>query len=110
MTASADGGWQRACARDEIAAGDKLEVELPNGEYVLLLGVGDTVVAVCADCPHQDTPLAEGDFDGKLLTCNVHLWQWDVTTGAPQGIAEMSLPRFKVEERDGDVWVGPALG
>lgn len=105
MTVSAETGWLRACARSDIATGDKLEVELENGEYVLLLGTGDEVVAVCADCPHQDTPLAEGMFDGKVLTCNVHLWQWEVATGDPMGPAEMPLPRYAVKIEQGDVWV-----
>lgn len=100
-------GWERACARSEIVDGEMLEVELSDGSFVLLLGVEGHVIAVCADCPHQDTPLVEGTLDGKILTCPTHFWQWDVTTGAAHALAEMPLPRFEVAERDGEVIVRP---
>ncbi len=105
MTDSAEPNWVRACARDEIGDGDKLEVELPDGDFVLLLGVSGAVIAVCADCPHQDTPLAEGTLDGPVLTCPVHLWQWNVETGEMMGPAELPLRRYELREAEGQVYV-----
>ena len=32
-------------------------------------------------CPHEDTPLVDGDFDGAVLTCLMHLWSFDVASG-----------------------------
>jgi toluene monooxygenase system ferredoxin subunit len=43
---------------------------------------------VQAICPHQEVALCEGLFDGTVLTCHQHLWQWDIRSGAPMGIAE----------------------
>src|SRR5262245_12641682 len=54
-----------------------------------------------AICPHQEVPLCEGMFDGSTLTCHMHLWQWDVRTGAPLGIAEAPLERYPLV-REGD--------
>lgn len=105
MTDLAEAGWIAVCARDEIADGDKLEVELPDGDFVLLLGVSGAVIAVCADCPHQDTPLAEGTLEGPVLTCPVHFWQWNVETGEMMGPAELPLRRFELREADGQVYV-----
>jgi toluene monooxygenase system ferredoxin subunit len=37
---------------------------------------------------------SEGEFyayDGKTFTCHQHLWQWDIATGEPQGLAEAPL-------------------
>ncbi|MEM8550747.1 MAG: Rieske 2Fe-2S domain-containing protein [Pseudomonadota bacterium] len=106
MTSLAE-GWERVCARDEVTDGEMLEVELSDGSFVLLLGVDGDVIAVCADCPHQDTPLSEGSLDGRILTCPTHFWQWDVTTGEPHALAEMPLPRFEVAEHDGTIVVRP---
>src|SRR5438105_2764158 len=52
-------------------------------------------------CPHQDVPLCEGLFDGSTLTCHMHLWQWDIKTGEPRGIAEAPLQRYPLA-REGD--------
>jgi toluene monooxygenase system ferredoxin subunit len=35
-------------------------------------------------CPHQDSPLGEGYFDGAVITCATHGWMFDAVTG--QGI------------------------
>lgn len=108
MTDLAEVNWIAVCARDEVTDGDKLEVELPNGEFVLLLGVSGSVVAVCADCPHQDTPLAEGTLEGPVLTCPVHFWQWNVKTGEMMGPAELPLRRYDVREVEGQIFVRTA--
>lgn len=107
MTDLVEQDWVPACARSEISDGDKLEIELPNGDFVLLLGVNGKVIAVCGDCPHQDTPLAEGSLIGSVLTCPVHFWQWDVESGEMLGPAELPLPSYDVREDEGQVFIRP---
>ncbi|MGH8599695.1 MAG: cyclic nucleotide-binding domain-containing protein, partial [Burkholderiales bacterium] len=58
-----------------------------------------------AICPHQDTPLCEGLYDGSVLTCHLHLWQWDIRNGAPIGLAEAPLQRYPVELEDDSIFV-----
>ncbi|MEM6491452.1 MAG: Rieske 2Fe-2S domain-containing protein [Pseudomonadota bacterium] len=106
MTSSGDGEWVRACARDAIAPGDLCEIELDDGARVLLVGGDDGEVFACAaDCPHQDTPLEEGDVDGATIICPVHFWQWNLRTGEAMGVAELPLPVYGVEVRGDDVFV-----
>lgn len=77
----------------------------PDGEPVLVLNRGSEYFACQAICPHLDTPLEEGMFDGTILTCHQHLWQWDVETGEPQGLAEMPLGCFDLKKEDGVLYV-----
>ena len=37
-------------------------------------------------------------------TCHRHMWQWDVRTGAPLGLAELPLQRYAVVEEDGALY------
>ena len=104
MTASAD-TWHRACAIGDVEPGDRLEVELPDGRRVLLLGAESGIVACSADCPHQDSPLCDGSLDGDVLTCPIHFWQWHLPEGAPIGLAEIPLPVYPVELREGAIFV-----
>lgn len=106
MTALPDMDWHFACARSELAVGDRREITLPGGKVVLLVMTAEGPFASCADCPHQETPLAEADLEGTILTCPLHFWQWDLRTGEPLGIAELPLPMFAVEDRDGRLYVG----
>ena len=40
--------------------------------------------------------MCEGLFDGAVLTCHQHLWQWDIRSGAPMGLAEAPLEVYNV--------------
>ena len=81
------------------------QFDAADGEAILLLGAQDRYFACQAICPHLDTPLEEGMFDGSTLTCHQHLWQWDIETGDPKGLAEMPLACFDVKEEDGVLFV-----
>ena len=103
MTDSDDRGWRTLGNGGDLAVGDKREFPHPDGGHVLVIRTVQGLHACAADCPHQDTPLAEGILHGTVLTCPLHLWQWDITTGEPLGIAELPLPLFDVREEDGAI-------
>jgi toluene monooxygenase system ferredoxin subunit len=77
------------------------ECEAEGGLKLVVANAGGDFYAFQSQCPHQDVPLCEGLFDGSTLTCHMHLWQWDVRTGAPLGIAEAPLQRYPLA-REGD--------
>jgi toluene monooxygenase system ferredoxin subunit len=76
-----------------------------EGLKVLIASSGDEYFACQATCPHQDVSLAEGLYDGSVLTCHQHLWQWDIRSGSPIGLAEMPLECFKVEMDNDSIYV-----
>ena len=43
------------------------------------------VFAVQGHCPHKAGPLAEGIVHGTSVTCPLHNWVFDLTTGAAKG-------------------------
>lgn len=67
-----------------------------------VINAGDRFFACQAACPHEGVALCEGVFDGEVLTCLEHLWQWSLREGGePRGLAERPLEMFPVEV-DGD--------
>jgi toluene monooxygenase system ferredoxin subunit len=72
---------------------------------VLIANSGEDYFACQAMCPHQEVALCEGLYDGSVLTCHQHLWQWDIRTGAPMGLAELPLELYKVSVDDGAVYI-----
>ncbi len=58
-------------------------------------------------CPHEDTPLVDGDFDGTVLTCLNHLWSFDTTTGRGINPPNCRLMRYALKVEDADVYVDP---
>jgi toluene monooxygenase system ferredoxin subunit len=73
---------------------------------LLVANSGNEYFAVQAMCPHQEVALCEGLFDGSVLTCHQHLWQWDIRTGAPMGLAEAPLERYDVTVEGDAIYVG----
>lgn len=98
-------GFQKACTLDEVWEGEMAEVEV--GEHlVLLVGVeGGEVRAFQAVCPHQDIPLCEGKFDGRVLMCRAHQWTFDAKTGLGINPGDCKLAQYPVKLDGEDVLV-----
>jgi toluene monooxygenase system ferredoxin subunit len=97
--------WQRICAVAEFPKDGMVQCTTDKGHDVLVLGYASERFACQAICPHLDTPLAEGMFDGSTLTCHLHLWQWDIESGEPKGLAELPLQTYEVKEESGYLYV-----
>jgi len=95
----------KACSQDELWEGDMVEVEL-NDHVVLLVwpSVGE-IHAYQGICPHQDIPLAEGKFDGRVLMCRAHQWTFDANTGAGINPGNCKLARYPVKVEGGDIYI-----
>jgi len=94
----------RVCSTADVPE-DGLKAFEAGGEQVLIVNSGDKYYAYQALCPHQEAELEEGFFDGCTLTCHEHLWQWDVRTGEPQGLAEKGLASYELTVEDGEIYV-----
>jgi toluene monooxygenase system ferredoxin subunit len=65
---------------------------------ICIVNAGDRFFACQASCPHEGVALCEGVFDGEILTCLEHLWQWSLREGGdPRGLAEKALEMHEVE-------------
>jgi len=94
------------CRKGDVPANGLKECEVEGGEKLLVANSGAEYFAVQALCPHQDVPLCEGLYDGSVLTCHQHLWQWDIRTGEPQGLAELPLQRYDVTVEGEEIYIG----
>lgn len=56
-------------------------------------------------CPHTNTPLSDAEFDGRVLTCPIHNWTWDLNSGAPMEPQESALAEYPVKVEDGVVYI-----
>lgn len=93
------------CRRTDVPANGMAAFDTGDGLKVLITSSGDEYFACQATCPHQDVSLAEGLFDGSVLTCHQHLWQWDIRSGSPRGLAELPLDCFKVEVDNDSIYI-----
>ncbi len=92
------------CEATDVAEG-KIKGFDVDGERVLIINGDNGFRASTGVCPHQEVLLEEGLFDGCVLTCHSHLWQWDVETGDAQGLAEGPLEMYQTKVEDGKVYI-----
>ena len=94
-------GKRLVCRVQDVAERELRECQTEDGLKLVVANAGGEFYGFQASCPHQEVPLCEGVFDGATLTCHMHLWQWDVRSGAPLGIAEAPLQKYALT-REGD--------
>ncbi len=102
--------WVRAISLEELPSGSAREV-LCGERIVALFRQGEEVWALDGVCPHQGGPLGKGSFDGQVVTCPWHGWQFRVATGAHLVSPTIGQATFPVRLVEGVVFVdldGPA--
>ncbi|MCF6193467.1 MAG: Rieske 2Fe-2S domain-containing protein [Kangiellaceae bacterium] len=98
--------FEKICTLDDVWEGDMESFETSQGIDILVLGVdGGELKAFQAMCPHQEIELVEGEFDGKVLTCKAHLWQFDCKSGAGLNPTDCKLASYPLKIEDEDVLV-----
>jgi len=97
--------FQVACSVDELWEGEMETREVGNEEVLLVWPTGGNITAYQSMCPHQEVPLIEGRFDGKVLTCRAHLWSFDACTGKGVNPSDCELAKYPLRIEDGQVLV-----
>jgi nitrite reductase/ring-hydroxylating ferredoxin subunit len=95
-----DGDRTRVGTVGQLAAGESVVVDAA-GRSVAVFNVEGTYYAIDNACPHRGGPLAEGDLEGRVVSCPWHAWRWDVTTGANVNNPAVRVACFPVHV-DGD--------
>lgn len=99
------GGFVQVARLDDIAPGELLRVEVA-GRLICLANVDGEVYAVDDDCTHISGPLDQGELEGCVLTCPLHLARFDVRTGKVlRGPARDDLPTYSVRVEGGNILV-----
>lgn len=70
----------KAAKTDEVKAGDCIGVKV-EGVLIGIYNVNGKFYAMNNICPHLGGMLSYGFLDDQVITCPLHLWEFDVTTG-----------------------------
>ena len=77
-----------------------------NGVVVAIARVDQALYAFQEFCTHRFGPLSEGEVRGCEVVCPWHNSRFDVRTGKViKGPAKVDLRIFRVETREGKIWL-----
>jgi nitrite reductase/ring-hydroxylating ferredoxin subunit len=96
----------KVCALKELER-DRIRVTSAGGHAVALVLDEGRVFAVDNRCPHMGFPLHRGTVRDGILTCHWHHAKFDLASGCTFDLFADDAPTFRVEVRDGDVWLDP---
>lgn len=91
---------------DELPPGRMKGVRVGD-EEIALYNVGGRIHATRDVCTHQYYPLSKGELRGRVITCALHQWRYDVTTGANLERPEIHVRRYEVKVDGNDIYVRP---
>lgn len=97
--------WRDALPLSELADGALTRVDV-DGEAIVLLRDGETIVAASATCTHVGGPLDEGERDGTCVTCPWHGSEFDLSDGRViHGPATSPLHAYQTRVENGTVQI-----
>lgn len=76
-----------------------------EGQAIALFNQGDKIYAIDNRCPHMGFPLHRGTVKDCILTCHWHHARFDLASGGTFDAWADDVRAFKVQIRDGEVWV-----
>jgi len=94
----------RVCTLEELPAGSAKEVAV-DGKILVLYNCEGQVYCLDGICPHAGGPLVRGKFEGLLVTCPWHGWQFNVRCGTHSMTENIRQQTYEVEIKKGAVYV-----
>lgn len=73
--------------------------------HIALFNVGGSFYAIDNNCPHALGPLGVGDLDDRIVSCPLHGWTFDVTTGLSAFMPGVRVRTFPVRVEGDQVQV-----
>lgn len=92
---------------DEIPIRGARKIKTPLGCVAVFRTAENEVFAATDSCPHKGGPLSEGIVHGQSVTCPLHNWVFDLSTGQAAG-EDGAITTFLVLVQDGRVLIDGA--
>lgn len=101
--------WIDIAALDDIPPQGARLIRTRTGCVALFRTHDDRVFALDDRCPHQGGPLSEGIVAGHSVTCPLHDWVFDLSTGLAQGADDGAVSTYPAKVEAGRVLVGSEI-
>jgi cell fate regulator YaaT (PSP1 superfamily)/nitrite reductase/ring-hydroxylating ferredoxin subunit len=96
--------WLYAAAVSEVAPGACKVADL-GGPKVAVFNVDGVFHVISNECGHQGGPLGEGKLEGFAVSCPLHQWRFDVTTGHCLSVSGSHVRKYESARIGDDLYV-----
>lgn len=98
------GNFVKVASRSDVPEGSATLVEA-GGKKIALFNAGGKFYAIGNECRHRGGPLAEGEFEGTVVTCPWHGWEYDITNGESLDDPNVKVGCFAVKVEGDDILI-----
>ncbi|MGI8569895.1 MAG: nitrite reductase small subunit NirD [Methylocella sp.] len=100
-------GWREVGIIDDIPRLGSRVVATARGDVAVFRTAADEIFALDDRCPHKGGPLSQGIVHGRHVTCPLHNWVVDLTTGEAVAPDRGCARKVPVQIRDRRVLLYP---
>ncbi len=97
--------WTAIAKLDEIPRLGARQIKTDTLDIAVFRTSNDQVFAVKDKCPHKGGPLSQGIVHGTSVTCPLHNWKIDLTTGEALGPDQGCVNTYEVKVEEGIVYL-----
>jgi len=98
--------WIDIAALEEIPKLGSRVVKTDTVEIAVFRTSSDAVFALKDECPHMKGPLSQGIVHDNTVTCPLHNWKIDLTSGKARAPDEGCTNSYPVKVENGRVYLG----
>ncbi len=95
--------WHKVCRLEEIPRRGSRVVPHEEVSIAVFRTVDDEVFALRDACPHKAGPLSQGIVHGHRVTCPLHGWNLELSSGEACAPDEGSTTTYQVRVENGVV-------
>ena len=97
--------WVEVGKLEDIPALGARVVKNGDVDIAVFRNTKDEVFAVNDECPHRKGQLSQGIVHDKSVTCPLHNWKIDLTTGEAMGPDEGCTGHYQVKVDNGKIFL-----
>lgn len=97
--------WIKIAALEDIPRLGSRVVRTDTMDVAVFRTRDDQVFAIRDACPHKQGPLSQGIVSGTTVTCPLHNWKIDLTSGEALGPDEGCTNTYSAKVEDGKVYL-----
>lgn len=97
--------YVRVCGVGDLGADGMAGFYLDGSEVLVLRDRQGAIRAFDGICPHQDSLLADGHFDGVTIICGAHGWMFNAMTGMGINPSSCRIAPYPVRIEGDEIYV-----
>lgn len=99
------GQWREIARREALNTNGCLEVNVDD-RCLAIFDIDGEVLVIDGRCPHRGGSLGQGQIHGKVVTCPLHRWQFNLESGNSPDHPGIKVETYEVRvEDDGRILV-----